>query len=86
MTYAHSSRSNRSHCDHYELYIKELSESAMMGQRFIRLIKLWVIDKGHLKKLESLFVQVPTTVLWRYFDARPLVLSSAAQMKTRPSH
>jgi hypothetical protein len=57
----------------YESLIKELSESVVMGQRFIGLIKRWEINNEPPPRLEPLYVQVLAAMLWRYSDARPLV-------------
>jgi hypothetical protein len=42
----------------YEPLIKELSESAVMGQRFIGLIKRWEINNEPPPRVEPLYVNV----------------------------
>ena len=58
----------------YESLIKELSESAIMGQRFIGLIKRWEINNEPPPRFEPLCVYVPAAVLRRDSNALPLVL------------
>jgi len=62
----------------YEPFIKELSESAIMGQRFIGLIRRWELNNEPPPRFEPPYVQVPDAVLWRGSNARPLALLSRA--------
>lgn len=57
----------------YESLIKELSESAIMGQRFVGLIKRWEINNEPPPRFEPLYVQGPAAMLWRGSNAPPLV-------------
>ena len=58
----------------YESLIKELSESAIMGQRFIGLIRRWEINNEPPPRFEPMFVHVPAAVMCGDSNAPSLVL------------
>jgi len=58
----------------YESLIKELSESAIMGQRFIGLIKRWEINNEPPPRFEPMYVHVPAAIMWRDSNGPSLVL------------
>lgn len=57
----------------YEPLVKELSESAIMGQRFNGLIKRWEINNEPPPRVEPLYVHVPVALLWSCTNAHPPV-------------